>query len=88
MSTPDEAQEKRRASDRRYREKNREAIACRRGLACTRCNLLIGMADDDPDLLRLIADNLESAIEACRARIAAQSQQLEMPLDSDKDVTP
>jgi Recombination endonuclease VII len=31
---------------------------CRRGLACPRCNHVIGKAKDDPDLLRRIADNL------------------------------
>jgi len=43
---------------------------CRRGLACERCNLLIGKVDDDPDLLRLIAANLESALRLTRDRIA------------------
>jgi hypothetical protein len=38
---------------------------CRRGLACDRCNTLIGLADDDPDLLHLIADDLAEA----RARV-------------------
>jgi hypothetical protein len=33
---------------------------CRRGLACTRCNTLIGLAGDDPHLLRRIASALES----------------------------
>jgi hypothetical protein len=32
---------------------------CRRGLACTRCNTLVGLAGDDPTLLRRIAANLE-----------------------------
>jgi hypothetical protein len=32
---------------------------CRRGIACNDCNLLIGLARDDPETLRLIADNLE-----------------------------
>lgn len=35
---------------------------CRRGLACKRCNLLIGRVSDDPELLRRIADNLEAAL--------------------------
>lgn len=34
---------------------------CRRGLACRRCNTLIGLAGDNPLLLRRIADNLEAA---------------------------
>jgi Recombination endonuclease VII len=40
---------------------------CRRGLACNRCNVLIGLAGDDPERLRRIADNLDRAA----ARIAA-----------------
>lgn len=48
---------------------------CRRGLACSRCNRLIGYADDDPDLLRRIADNLEPVLTATRARIATKAQQ-------------
>ena len=35
--------------------------ACRRGLAHNACNQLIGLAGDDVELLRLIADNLEAA---------------------------
>ena len=34
---------------------------CRRGLACRRCNMLVGKVLDDPALLRLIAGNLEKA---------------------------
>jgi hypothetical protein len=34
---------------------------CRRGLACPSCNLLIGQGREDPDRLRLIANNLETA---------------------------
>jgi Recombination endonuclease VII len=33
---------------------------CRRGLACRRCNLILGWAEDDPALLRGIADVLEA----------------------------
>ena len=43
---------------------------CRRGLACLRCNVLIGMADDDPERLRRIADNLERA----QKRVVLQPQ--------------
>lgn len=35
---------------------------CVRGIAHTACNLLIAEAQDDPDKLRRIADNLEAAI--------------------------
>lgn len=40
----------------------KSCASCRRGLACKRCNLLIGKAVDDPVLLRRIADNLEAAL--------------------------
>lgn len=43
---------------------------CRRGLACRNCNLLIGLALDDPDRLRRIADNLERAAAGVRERMA------------------
>ena len=32
---------------------------CRRGLACRRCNWVIGWCDEDPDKLRRIADSLQ-----------------------------
>ena len=35
---------------------------CRRGLACKRCNMLLGKVSDDPALLHLIAENLETAL--------------------------
>lgn len=41
--------------------KGKSCRDCRRGLACTRCNTLIGLAGDDPDLLRRIAGALEAA---------------------------
>lgn len=49
--------------------------ACRRGLACQRCNRLIGMAFDDPALLRRIADALEVALSAAQSRIATKPLQ-------------
>lgn len=48
---------------------------CRRGLACDRCNHVLGMVGDNPDLLRLIASNLEPILKATRARIATKPQQ-------------
>ncbi|HEY5987036.1 MAG TPA: endonuclease domain-containing protein [Streptosporangiaceae bacterium] len=54
----------------------RSCSYCRRGLACRKCNALIGAADDDPGLLQIIAYNLESVAEATRARIAAKPAQL------------
>lgn len=52
--------------------------ACRRGLICHNCNVLIGHADDDPALLRLIAGNLEAVLGPTRARIAAKPRQLSL----------
>lgn len=48
---------------------------CRRGLACDYCNLLIGLADDDPELLRRIAYNLELAKNAVSARMNVRRAQ-------------
>lgn len=55
--------------------KGRTCEFCRRGLACTRCNKLIGAAEDNPELLRKIADNLEPVLIRVRARIATKNQQ-------------
>ena|SRR5215475_4472416 len=49
---------------------------CRRGLTCNQCNVCIGMAGDDPERLRRIADNLDAA----NARITAQSPPDDEPL--------
>jgi len=43
--------------------------ACRRGLACTGCNVAVGGAQDDPDRLRRIAANLESARHSATDRM-------------------
>lgn len=48
---------------------------CRRGLACDRCNNLIGRAGDDPELLRRIAGNLERILQPVRDRIAQKPVQ-------------
>ena len=39
--------------------KGKSCEDCRRGIACDRCNRLIGMVDDDAELLRVIANRLE-----------------------------
>ena len=44
---------------------------CRRGLACKDCNRMIGIAKDDPDRLRRMADGLERA----KADVALRMQQ-------------
>lgn len=41
---------------------------CVRGLACGTCNSGIGMFKDDPDRMRIVADNLERAIKKTRAK--------------------
>ena len=51
---------------------------CRRGLACRLCNLVIGCAGDDPARLRLIADNLEAAMQSLTVRQAGRP--LALPL--------
>lgn len=47
---------------------------CQRGLACQRCNLIIGQVDDDPALLRLMAANLEAANARVTSRQGASVQ--------------
>lgn len=44
--------------------------ACRRGLACLTCNLLVGYGQEDPARIRLIADRLEQAQALARERIS------------------
>jgi Recombination endonuclease VII len=66
---------------------------CRRGLACNPCNTLIGMAADDPQRLRRIADNLEAALAVVRQRIASKPVQAALIDDLDiaatgENVTP
>ena len=50
---------------------SRSCRLCRRGLACQPCNHIVGLVQDDMDLLRLIAANFEPVQAAARARIAA-----------------
>lgn len=49
---------------------------CRRGLACERCNHVIGHAGDDPERLRRIAGNLAAVLPLVRARIEGKPQQI------------
>ena len=54
---------------------------CRRGLACQRCNALIGRVGDDPDLLESIAANLRRLKAEARERIDGKPVQGELPLN-------
>lgn len=60
---------------------NTSCRICRRGLAHHRCNIAIGMADDDPARLRKMADALENAQQAFRSRRIASDmgEQLALP---------
>jgi Recombination endonuclease VII len=53
---------------------------CRRGLACGRCNTLIGMAGDDPERLIRIVRNLAAAQSAATERVAGKPQQLTLEI--------
>lgn len=64
--------------DHRCCPRNRSCAYCRRGLACDKCNTLIALADDDPALLRQIADNLEAKLAVVNARLAQKPEQLSM----------
>jgi hypothetical protein len=48
--------------DHRCCPRGKSCASCRRGLSCPHCNFVIGHAFDDPERLRRIADNLETAI--------------------------
>lgn len=56
-------------------DKVHSCASCRRGIACPSCNSLIGYANDDPVLLRRIADNLEVKLAEIDRRLAAKWQQ-------------
>lgn len=49
---------------------------CQRGLACHQCNVIIGLAGEDPAALRRIADNLERANADIAARQAVMPQHI------------
>lgn len=51
--------------------KRRSCALCRRGLTCRYCNVAIGAMGDDPERMRLAADNLERARAAFLARAAS-----------------
>lgn len=51
----------------------RSCEKCRRGLSCQECNKLIGLAKDNPERLRRIADNLEVANTLVQERITGRT---------------
>lgn len=55
--------------DHRCCPTGRSCPKCRRGVACSRCNVIAGFARDNPELLRVIADNLEMAVRVVTARL-------------------
>jgi len=55
--------------------------ACRRGIACTNCNVIVGMAHDDPDRLDSIAANFRVLAAAARERISGKPVQEELPIN-------
>lgn len=64
----------------------RSCSTCRRGLAHTYCNGVIGFAGDDPAVLRRIADNLEQAKQITAAlRLTAPEQGELISLDALRD---
>lgn len=52
----------------------RSCEKCRRGLVHRHCNSVLGYAEDDPDRLRRIADNLEAAKALVRERLKGHTQ--------------
>ena len=59
--------------DHRCCPNNKTCETCRRGLACDRCNNVISLVDDDPEVLELIARNLRPVMDAVTARLAART---------------
>ena len=55
--------------DHRCCPKFRSCERCRRGLSCHMCNKVASFSRDDPRRLRVIAKNLEAAIDAVTERI-------------------
>lgn len=61
--------------DHRCCPRDHSCAFCRRGLACGRCNQLIGLAGDDPDKLQRITDSLRAVLPVVEARLAAKPVQ-------------
>lgn len=64
--------------DHRCCPPGRSCSTCQRGLACGPCNTLIGFADDDPDRLILIAENLRPATARAGERMQRRPIQEEL----------
>lgn len=58
--------------DHRHCPPGRSCPVCRRGLACPNCNIIVGHARDNPELLRLIADNLELVTRIVTERLSEE----------------
>lgn len=56
----------------------KSCTVCRRGLAHHQCNTGIGLFNDDPAVLRLVADNLERAKREADDSIGRSPQQVEL----------
>lgn len=56
---------------------------CRRGLSCQLCNKLIGLAHDNPERLRAIADNLELVLAKVTIRLHEKPVQLSLVEDQE-----
>ena len=64
--------------DHRHCPRNQSCSACRRGIACFDCNIVLGHMRDDPDRLRRMADALEAAQALVTERLADEPMQLEL----------
>jgi len=61
--------------DHRCCPRLRSCRDCRRGLACSGCNIAVGCARNDPDRLRRMADALEAANARVTERLAQRQDQ-------------
>jgi hypothetical protein len=63
----------------------RACALCQRGLAHANCNVAVGMARDDPAVLRKMADALEAAQRRVNERRAAQGEQISLFMRGEQD---
>ena len=64
--------------DHRCCPPRRSCDYCRRGLACHPCNRAIGLLNDDPELLRRVADALEATLARVDKRLSQRVSQGEL----------